>query len=218
MEWSDQVEGYCERTDFSYWSEPFNAVSNAAFVIAAAFMWRRVQGLAWGKVLCAILFVIGVGSFLFHTHATAWASLADVVPIAVFILVYLFLVNWHVVGWPWWVAGIATAGFFPYAAGVTVVLRDVPFFNVSNFYWSVPLLLLLYAAALWRAMPRTATGFVIGAGILCISITVRSVDETLCETWPIGTHFMWHLLNAVMLAWMIEVYRRHMVEGGAKRG
>jgi hypothetical protein len=29
--------------------------------------------------------------------------------------------------------------------------------------------------------------------------------------FPLGTHFGWHLLNAVMLGWMIEVYRRHML-------
>jgi hypothetical protein len=25
----------------------------------------------------------------------------------------------------------------------------------------------------------------------------------------LGTHFLWHLLNAVMLGWMINVYVRH---------
>jgi len=27
---------------------------------------------------------------------------------------------------------------------------------------------------------------------------------------PMGTHFLWHLLNAAMLGWMIEVYARHI--------
>jgi hypothetical protein len=31
----------------------------------------------------------------------------------------------------------------------------------------------------------------------------------------VGTHLFWHLLNAVMLGWMIEIYRRHVLEGGA---
>jgi hypothetical protein len=30
---------------------------------------------------------------------------------------------------------------------------------------------------------------------------------------PWGTHFLWHIFNAVMLAWMIEDYRRHMLAG-----
>lgn len=223
MNWSEQIDAYCERTDFSYWAEPLNAVTNAAFLVAAVWMWRRTAGLPTpykrpARLLCVILFAIGVGSFLFHTHATAWAATADVVPIGLFILAYLFLVNRDMLGWPVWAAAIGTAGFLPYSAGVTVVLRDVPFFDVSNFYWTVPVLLLIYAAVFRARLGLSARGFVIGAVILSSSITARSLDEALCDVWPIGTHLGWHLLNAVMLGWMIEVYRRHMVEGAAQRG
>lgn len=218
MDWSRQIDAYCERTDFSYWSEPLNAVSNAAFIIGAAFMWRRVQALAWGKILCAILFVIGIGSFLFHTHAAAWASTADVVPIGIFILTYLYLVNWHILGWPRWAAALGTLGFIPYAAGMVPILNEIPFVRISNFYWTVPVLLLVYAVLIRRKHPATARGFVIGAGLLMVSISIRSLDEDLCAHWPIGTHFIWHILNGVMLAWMIEVYRRHMVERPANQG
>lgn len=218
MNWSEQIDAYCERTDFSYWSEPVNAVTNLAFLVAAVWMWRRSAGLPAARVLCAILFVIGVGSFLFHTHATAWAAMADVVPIGLFILFYLFLVDRQMLGWPLWAAAIGTAGFLPYAVGVTVVLRDVPFFGVSNFYWTVPILLVIYAVVFRARLGVAARGFVIGAVILSASITARTLDEALCDVWPIGTHLGWHLLNAVMLGWMIEVYRRHMVEGAAQRG
>ena len=172
-------------------------------------MWRRVGALLGAKILCVLLFTIGVGSFLFHTHATAWAATADVVPIALFILAYLFLVNRDVMGWPWWATLLGTLGFFPYADGLIFVLRDIPFFQISNVYWAVPLLLLLYAPLIPR---QTARGFIIGAIILSVSITLRSLDETLCARWPVGTHFNWHIFNGFMLGWMIEVYRRHMVE------
>ncbi|KPP93658.1 MAG: Alkaline phytoceramidase (aPHC) [Rhodobacteraceae bacterium HLUCCA08] len=218
MDWLARIDAYCERTDFSYWSEPVNAVTNAAFLVAALVMWPRVRGLTGGRVLAAILFAIGIGSYLFHTHATAWAATADVLPILAFILVYLFLVNRDVAGWPPVVAAIGTAGFVPYAAGLTLLLRDLPFFGVSSFYWSVPVLLVLYGFWLRRRVPATVRGFVIGAAILALSISLRSVDEAWCENLPLGTHFLWHVLNAVMLGWMIEVYRRHMLEGGAGRG
>ncbi len=218
MNWMEQFDGYCERTDFTYWSEPLNAITNAAFIIAAILMWNRASEVIWGRVLCIVLFAIGVGSYLFHTHATAWASLADVAPIGIFILVYLFLVNWHILGWPAWVAGIGTLGFLPYAAGMTVLTDSLPFFEISNFYWSVPVLLLIYAAVFRNRIPQTARGFVIGAAILSLSITLRSVDEPLCDVFPIGTHIFWHILNGIMLGWMIEVYRRHMVEEAAKQG
>ncbi len=89
-----------------------------------------------------------------------------------------------------------------------------PFFHISDFYWTVPVLLAGYAAALWRRAPQTARGLALGAGLLGLSITVRSLDMPLCGSWPLGTHFLWHLLNALMLGWMIEVYRRHMLATG----
>jgi len=51
----------------------------------------------------------------------------------------------------------------------------------------------------------------IGAFILMTSMIARILDVPLCQTIPIGTHFLWHVMNAVMLAWMIEVYRRHII-------
>lgn len=210
MNWSQKSDNYCERTDLSYWSEPLNAISNAAFVIAAAWMWRRCVGAGWARALCAVLFMIGIGSFLFHTHATRWAEMADVVPIGAFILLYLFLVNRDFVGLPWWGAVLATAGFVPYAIVIVPVLDRIPFVMISNFYWWVPILLSGYAVFLYRRMPQTAKGMVGGAALLCVSISIRSIDESLCAHWPIGTHFIWHVLNACMLGWMIEVYRRQV--------
>ena len=208
MDWFAHIDGYCERTDFSYWSEPLNAVTNAAFIIAAVIMWRRTQGLPAARLLCGILFCIGAGSFLFHTHATVWAALTDVVPIGIFILTYLFLVNRDIVGVPGWVALGDASLFAPYAYGVVAVLNTIPFFAISNFYWTVPILLIVYATFVRGSV---ALGFVIGAVILSISIALRSVDEIWCDAFPIGTHIFWHLLNGLMLGWMIEVYRRHML-------
>ena len=63
---------------------------------------------------------------------------------------------------------------------------------------------------LWRRAPVLARGFVIGAVILLVSLTFRSVDERVCDHIPLGTHFLWHILNGIMLGWMIEVYRRYV--------
>ena len=213
-----QVDGYCERTDFSYWAEPVNALTNLAFIVAAIVMWRRVrgQGLPLAEVLCAILFAIGVGSWLFHTHATLWGALADVIPIGLYILTYLFAVNFAFCTFSKRVSLVATALFIPYAAVLTLLLDRLPFFNVSNFYWTVPILIFGYALALRRSSPDTARGMAIGGAVLCVSITARSLDETLCDAFPLGTHFLWHLLNGAMLGWMIEVYRRHRLAQPAR--
>lgn len=206
-----QVDGYCERTDFSYWSEPVNALTNLAFILAAIVMWRRIgpQASGFERALCAILFAIGVGSYLFHTHARVWAALADVFPIVLFILTMLWATHCTICTFSRPVGFGLSLLFFPYAAALGAVLAQVPFLDISGAYWTVAILILAYAAALARRVPQTARGLAIGGAILCLSITLRSVDEIWCDSLPLGTHFLWHILNAVMLGWMIEVLRRH---------
>src|SRR3546814_20230313 len=41
--------------------------------------------------LAVLVLVVGIGRGLFHSFATRWAALADVIPIALFILFYLYL-------------------------------------------------------------------------------------------------------------------------------
>ena len=209
MELTRAIDGYCERLDPGYWAEPINAITNAAFVIAALVMWRRSAGVPLARVLVVILFAIGVGSYLFHTHAQVWAALLDVIPILLFILVYIFAINRDVWGFGTWGALGLTAVFFPYAAATVPVFQLLPIGGTAG-YAPVPLLILIYAVLLrWRE-PELARGFVIGAGILIVSMTMRTIDEPLCELIPMGTHYWWHILNAIMLGWMIEVYLRYL--------
>lgn len=215
MDWHSHIDAYCERIDPGFWSEPINALTNLAFLAAALWVWPRVAGLPLARALAAILFAIGMGSFLFHTFATPWAALMDVVPIGAFILLYLFAVHRDVIGLGFWPALGATALFIPFAAITVPLLGMLPFFGISAFYWTVPILLVIYALALHRT-PQITRGFLTGAGLLALSISARSVDETLCNFIPFGTHFLWHIFNAVMLAWMILVYRRHMLAGAAR--
>ncbi|MFA5539480.1 MAG: ceramidase domain-containing protein [Gemmobacter sp.] len=215
MGWFAPINAYCERIGPGYWDEPVNAVTNAAFLIAAFVMWLRVrgQGLPLAMAMVVVLAVIGVGSYLFHTHANRLTALMDTTPIALFILLYVFAATRDYIGLPWWGAALVTLGFIPYSMALTPVFRSLPFFEVSAFYWPVPLLIAIYAAILWRSAPATARGLALGAAILAASLTFRSIDQILCDVFPLGTHFMWHVLNGLMLGWMIEVYRRHMLAG-----
>ncbi|MFZ9949326.1 MAG: hypothetical protein ACO3FX_06965, partial [Gemmobacter sp.] len=140
----------------------------------------------------------------------------DVVPILCFILAYVFAAHrrfcrhWQVA------AGLWTLGFFPYAAVMVPLFGLVPGIGSSAGYAPVALLIGLHAVALWRRAPRTARGLGIGAGLLVLSLGMRTIDEPICTALPLGTHFLWHILNAIMLGWMIEVWRRH--GGTAARG
>lgn len=215
----DPIDAYCERTSAAYWAEPVNAVTNAAFLIAAVVMWRRTDGLPMARAMCVVLAAIGVGSYLFHTHANGLTAALDVGPILIFILVYIFAATRDVLGLsPWWAAG-AVAAFVPYAAVMVPLFSAViPGLGSSAGYAPIPVLILGYAAVLWRRAPATARGMALGAALLIVSLTFRTLDEPLCGRVPFGTHFLWHVLNGLMLGWMIEVYRRHMLAKGGARG
>ena len=213
MELTAPIDAYCERTGPEYWSEPVNALTNLAFIIAALIMARRLRGVylpfAWG--LTAVLFWIGVGSWLFHTHATGWAAMADTLPILLFILAYIFAANRDFWGLRPWPALGLTALFIPYAAATVPLFGLIPGLGSSAGYAPVPVLIAAYGIALRARAPELGRNLLIGAALLTLSITFRALDEPLCATLPLGTHFLWHILNATMLAWMIETYRRHML-------
>lgn len=88
------VDLYCERVDPGLWSEPVNALTNVAFFLAAWATWnlaRRAEAaVSTGSWLSVVLLVpIGIGSSVFHTFATTWARVFDVVPILLFQVSYL---------------------------------------------------------------------------------------------------------------------------------
>lgn len=220
MNWTQQIDGYCERLEPGLWAEPVNAVTNAAFLVAAWVMWRRVRGhdLPLAMALVITLAAIGIGSALFHTFATPWAAVLDVAPIAIFVLLFILGANLHFWNLSLWPALGVTALFFPYAALTLPIFQKLEWLGSSAGYAPIPVLIASYAVALARRAPTTARNLGIGAALLVVSLTFRTVDEPLCGAWPMGTHFAWHCLNALMLGWMIELYRRHMLAGRAARG
>jgi hypothetical protein len=218
MSWLEAVDGYCERLGPSYWAEPVNAVTNLAFLIAALIMWRRSADLPMARFMAGIVAVIGVGSYLFHTHANRLTGVMDTTPILVFILLYVFAASRDFLALQPWLAGLIALAFVPYAAATVPLWAMIPGLGSSVGYMPVPVLLFVYAGLLRNRATSTARGLVLAAVILLVSLTARTLDEPMCGAIPVGLHFIWHLLNAVLLGWMIEVYRRHMLAAKGQRG
>jgi hypothetical protein len=210
MGWFEQVDEYCERLGPGFSAEPLNALTNAAFLVAAVWIWPRTAGLPLARAMAVVLGAIGVGSFLFHTFANRLTSAMDVAPILGFILLYVFAASRDMLGLKGWQAGLTVAAFVPYAAATVPLWSLVPGLGSSAAYMPVPVLILVYAWLLRGRAAETARGLAAGAGLLVVSLGFRTVDGPLCGVWPLGTHFLWHALNGVMLGWMILVYVRHM--------
>ena len=213
MDLSKPIDIYCERLDIGMWAEPINAVTNVAFVLAAIIMWFRCKNLVEGRVLAVLLFSIGCGSFLFHTFAQTWAAILDVTSILIYILAYIFVANYRFLVWSKMASIIGVILFFPYQFLLVSLLSNFQLFGSSVQYIPIAILIFIYAALLRKSEQILSRRLFIGATILCVSIFVRTIDEPMCQIVSTGTHFVWHILNAVMLAWMIEVLRGHMLAG-----
>lgn len=200
MSWSEPVDLYCERTDPSFWAEPINAFTNGAFLIAAALalvLWRR-RGDRDPATLCLIIVtaLIGIGSFAFHTLATRGAVLLDIIPIALFVYGYLFLALRRFLRLKW----LATVGillaFIVASEGISFVLPP-DFLNGTADY--LPPLAALITVGIMTGTNRVGSSILLAAAVFLVSLVFRTIDRAVCGGFPIGTHFIWHLLNAGVL-------------------
>ena len=180
-----RVDGYCERLGPGLLGEPLNAVSNAAFLLAAAYLiGRRPRSL----LLPVLLAVVGLCSLAFHTFATPATGALDSLSILLFVLTGIVLLTRHGFGARASRAWLAAPAFIAFAVLVIVVVRDA----LSGY---LPALLALagFAVGLRDRLLGAATA------VFALSLTVRTLDEPLCSALPIGTHWLWHCLNAVVL-------------------
>ncbi|WP_420335924.1 ceramidase domain-containing protein [Roseibium sp.] len=208
MDLWEQVDNYCERVGPEFWSEPLNAVTNAAFLIAAFLVfviWRRKTPDDWaGLGLILVLFAIGIGSFLFHTFATRWAGLADVIPIVIFIHVYLYVALNRYLDLRWWLA-LGTVIAFLVATVLFANTLFSPLVGSSAGYVPALLAIFVVGALFARKDGKLGAEVLLAGLVFLLSLTVRTLDEPFCEQVTFGIHFMWHILNSVVLFLLIRV-------------
>jgi hypothetical protein len=200
------IDIYCERTDPSLWSEPLNAASNAAFFVAAVLGWRwaaRVRdagGRSWDlRLLAALAALVGCASLAFHILAQVWSAWADGLAILAFIYAYLarYLARVAKLQWPGIVVGLAAYAALDALAGRTIPKAAL---NGSGMYLAALLSLAALAAYARSRSSAAAPWLLAAAGTFLISLGFRTVDLGVCDAWPPGTHFLWHLLNGTVLA------------------
>jgi hypothetical protein len=226
MRWTEHVFRYCERGfDPGFWAEPVNALSNAAFLLVAALAAVRMRRpLPSGTVadgslavrlihpMIVLVALIGAGSFLFHVMATRWAQIADVLPIAAFIVLYLIFALRCLAGLssPKVALGVATllAAFAASMAFCPSAVSGAPGGSacLNDTLGYAPALAALFAVAvLLRRRSHPAAGrLLLASAALLLSMLMRTIDLDQCAALslsgrPLGSHFLWHLLNALVL-------------------
>ncbi|MEP3667802.1 MAG: hypothetical protein ABJN42_13850, partial [Roseibium sp.] len=96
---------------------------------------------------------------------------------------------------------------------VTVFLVATPFIAAlarpvaSSSAGYVPALLAIFAMAalVWRTGQGLSKPLFIVGLLFLISLTFRTVDAPLCSGLEVGTHFLWHMFNGLVLFLLLRL-------------
>jgi hypothetical protein len=204
------LDGYCERAgDAALWAEPLNAVTNLFFILAAVLAARTLLKTGHGRridcwLLVVALFAIGIGSGIWHLHPTGATVLMDVIPITLFIHIYLVTSMRHLLGFSW---RKALFWWFAYlSVSIAAQLNLSPhLLNGTIMYIPTYVTLLVLTAAVRARDPMAGRIFIQMVLVWTASLIFRTIDLAICPSFPLGTHFLWHTLNAYMLYRLLMV-------------
>jgi hypothetical protein len=194
------IDFYCERAGSGLWAEPLNAATNVAFFVGAWAAWlmaRRLHALSPGTVvLVAFIVTVGIGSSLFHTFATTWARILDIGPILLFEISYLWLYGRRVAALS---AGTMAALLIAFLAAAYAGLQFPHVLNRSLVYAPAVVAVIVLGVYHHRARKAANASMLAACAIFLIAVGFRTIDNAVCAAFPLGTHFLWHLLIPVAL-------------------
>ena len=204
------IDIYCERVSSDLFAEPINFLSNIAFIIAFYILLRRLKDLSYGDkalknystILTYIILFIGLGSFLFHAFGNLWSAFADTFPIMIFILFYLYIAVRFYLKQNNFVAATALIIFL----SLNILLGYAGVEEISSYLTALFAMLLISVISLVRDETEISRGLFITSIIFIISLTFRQLDHVACSYISFGTHWIWHILNAILLYSLVLLF------------
>lgn len=202
------LDSYCERAgDAGMWAEPLNAATNLFFLLAAmAALWSTAK-LSKHKLgdipdiwlLIASLTGIAVGSGLWHLVPTSHTVMMDVLPITAFIHIYLIAALRRLLGMGWGKILVLMGLYIAVGDIAAQTYLSADLLNGTIMYVPTYLVLVGLTAAVWRRDAAMGRVFLNVVMVWTASLIFRTIDTEICADFPIGTHFLWHMLNAWVL-------------------
>ncbi len=198
---SEYIDIYCERIAPGLFAEPLNAISNLSFFVAAFFAYRlahKYSVLDWRSgILIFLLCLIGTGSSLFHSFATKATMVMDVVPILLYQMAFIGIYTRRIMALSW----AKTLMLFVLFLISSALADRIPSSVMNGSLSYAPAFVFLLGFGIWHHMHKEREGWVliIAAAFFALSLTFRSIDMALCPHISIGTHYLWHMLNGIVL-------------------
>ncbi|MBM3206864.1 MAG: hypothetical protein FJZ43_04570 [Candidatus Staskawiczbacteria bacterium] len=185
---------YCEQLLQIGW-EPINTISNLAFVIAGIFAFYKLKNEkgVLKFVLPTLLILVGVGSSLWHFSHTHLGDIADTFFILIFASVVSLLFFRKLLHS--WTAILLS--FFA-LLGITLFAEQLDYLNGSLPYVVLLIALIVGGIFYGKKFGDSKTLLLTTVAIFGLAIIFRSIDILICPSISFGTHFLWHILVAVL--------------------
>jgi len=196
----NSIGHYCGHFNDGFWGEPQNSLSNLTFIIGAAYAWsiwrKQEERDIWQFVIIAFAASIGVGSFIFHSMPTRTTLVIDLIPIQIFSISYFGYVGINHLCLSKRTMVISAILFVAVRSGwITITPHGAFGGGITH----IPALALLLTMAffLHREKDLLAKYMLVASITYLLALVARCFDLPLCSAFPIGFHWLWHILTGL---------------------
>ena len=209
MDWFQPLNNYCERQFAGFWGEPVNALTNLTFIILGMALALKTKTNKFCFYLSMQIIFIGIASLIFHTFANSLGALLDVLSIIVFGTTYIFAVNLCFLNAGYFLSFFIAILLVPFSFVVSfLTVAAFGDLNGSSWYISFVILFLIYAFLMREISTQFSRVLIYSTLFFLISIIFRSIDQAFCNIIPVGTHFIWHIMNGILLSLLVWSFYR----------
>ena len=191
---------YCETlsaTSGAFPIEPFNTVSNGVIVLfglaSLYYVVKRTPRAYDLYVVSALLIACGIGSGVWHGLRDGVALRLEVQAGLLFLVGVAFC-------WSWRLWSLLGAVLFVVAFALAFQFSR-EYLGVANQRWvaAAPSVILFGSVLATQTVMRSKKAALLGLAAMALSLTAlafRTYDRDICNMFPIGTHWLWHMFNS----------------------
>jgi hypothetical protein len=192
---------YCETlsaTSANFPIEPLNTISNGVIVLfglaSLYFTVKRAPRAVDLYVLAALLITTGVGSGVWHGLRDRFALFFEVQSGLLFLFALVFF--WSRRLWNYGGAALFL-GLFVAGFAISRQLWDTTLFGLPLQRWVAlaPVVIVAGIALIVQTYARSSRAALLSGMALTsaiVALTFRTIDLSVCDIFPTGTHFLWH--------------------------
>ncbi|WP_181389375.1 hypothetical protein [Pseudoprimorskyibacter insulae] len=178
----------------------------------AGLLWRSTKGYPLARVMIIALVVLGAVITNNHLFAPAYGAISLYIARLGFIVVLFYAIGRGILELPVSGAILLAVLALPAAWGMSALFEMIPGMSRSSvIYGPFALVFGMLALILRGHAPETSWRMAVAGLWLLLALPIRSLDLKYCGFFPHGTHFLWHILIALEMGWLIHTYRRHML-------